>query len=261
MRARSPLLSDNPLDLLKLLADDTRWRLIAALRKSDRQVGELVSTLKLPQNLVSYHLGILRQAGIVRMRHSDTDARVLFYGLDTAALQDGYQRAASALHLPGVPATANDLAGAGPILFLCTGNSARSQMAEGWLRYLSAGRVPVRSAGTEPRGLDPLAVRVMAEADVDIGYQHSKGLEAIRDITPSVVVTVCDLAREHCPEWANDPTTFHWSVPDPVRVAGEAARLSAFYEVRDELRQRIQGLLALLPTLPGHPANAQTDSI
>jgi hypothetical protein len=70
------------------------------------------------------------------------------------------------------------------------------------------------------------------------------------------VVTVCDLARERCPEWAAEPIMFHWSVPDPVRVQGTPdARLNAFYEVRDELRQRIQGLLALLPTLPRQPTN------
>ena len=258
MPARSPATNDNPLDVLKLLADDTRWRLITALRQSDRQVGELVASLKLPQNLVSYHLGLLRQAGVVRMRHSDVDARVLFYGLDTDALQHGYQRAAEALRLPGAGGATNALVGVSPVVFLCTGNSARSQMAEGWLRYLSAGRIPVRSAGTEPRGLDPLAVHAMAEAGVDIGYQHSKGVDTLSDITPSVVVTVCDLARERCPEWAGAPALLHWSVPDPVRARGAPdVRLRAFCDVRDELQQRIQGLLALLPSLLGRPPASQ----
>lgn len=256
MGTRTGAIAEAPPDVLKLLADDTRWRLITALRQSDRQVGELVSSLKLPQNLVSYHLGLLRQAGVVRLRHSDVDARVLFYGLDTDALQQRYQQAAEALRLPIATPTAS-LANVSPIVFLCTGNSARSQMAEGWLRYLSAGRIPVRSAGTEPRGVDPLAIRVMAEVGVDIGYQQSKGVEAISDIAPGVVVTVCDRAREHCPEWAGEPSILHWSVPDPVRAQGVDAKLRAFYDVRDELQQRIQGLLALLPTLLDRPLEEQ----
>jgi ArsR family transcriptional regulator len=250
MSIRAGAITHTPPDVLKLLADDTRWRLINALRESDRQVGELVIALQLPQNLVSYHLGLLRQAGLVRVRHSDVDARALFYGLDTDALQQSYQRAAEALRLPGATST-DSLANVSPVVFLCTGNSARSQMAEGWLRYLSGGRIPARSAGTEPRGIDPLAVQVMAEAGIDIGYQQSKGVEAISGVVPAVVVTVCDLARERCPEWAGSPATLHWSVPDPVRARDADARLRAFYDVRDELQQRIQGLLALLPTLPG----------
>ena len=141
--------------VLKLLADDTRWQLISELRRSDHQAGELGALLKLPQNLVSYHLGILRQAGLVQAHRSDADARAVYYSLDLAALGAGYAHIGAAMQLPhsGIPAAQP----AATVFFLCTQNSARSQMAEGWLRHLSSGRIPVRSAGMEPQALHPLA--------------------------------------------------------------------------------------------------------
>lgn len=236
------------LTILKLLADDTRWRLIQALRRSDCQTGELVTLLNLPQNLVSYHLGLLRQAGLVQMRRSDADARAAYYCLNVEALQFGYQQVGAAIQLPDV--VDQSVAVPSTVVFLCTGNSARSQMAEGWLRHLSAGRVSVRSAGTQPRTLHPLAAQVMAEAGVDIGYQQAKGLDALTNVRPDVVVTVCDLAREQCPDWPDTTSQLHWSIPDPVRVQGRSeVRIQAFRSARDELRQRVDGLLALLPAL------------
>jgi ArsR family transcriptional regulator len=234
--------------MLKLLADDTRWHLIARLRRSDFQAGELSTLLSLPQNLVSYHLGILRQAGLVQAHRSDADARAVYYSLDLAALGAGYAHIGAAMQLPHYwnPATQP----AATVVFLCTQNSARSQMAEGWLRHLSSGRISVRSAGIAPQALHPLAIQVMAEAGVDIGYQHAKGLDALADLAPNVVVTVCDLAREQCPEWAASPHQLHWSIPDPVRAQGnQETQAQAFRAVRDDLRQRVEGLLALLPDL------------
>lgn len=236
------------LHLLKLLADDTRWKLLNDLRLSDRQVSELVARLGLPQNLISYHLNLLRQAGLVQVRRSDADARVTYYGLDMAALHAGYRQIGASLQVSPLPQ--GDTLPMVPVVFLCTANSARSQMAEGWLRYLSGGRVPVRSAGTRPQTLHPLAIQVMAEAGIDIGYQQSKTVDAIHDITPGVVVTVCDLAREACQPCLDAPVQMHWSIPDPVRVqASPEAQLTAFRAARDQLEQRVLALLALLPTL------------
>ena len=237
---------------LKLLADDTRWQLISELRRSDRQGGELGALLNLPQNLVSYHLGVLRQAGLVQAHRSGADARVVYYSLDLAALGAGHAHIGAAMRLPlaGHPATQP----APTVFFLCTQNSARSQMAEGWLRHLSGGRIPVRSAGIAPQALHPLALQVMAEAGVDIGYQQAKGFDALADIVPNVVVTVCDLAREQCPEWATSTHQLHWSIPDPVHTHGNPeAQAQIFRAVRDDLRQRVEGLLALLPDLTSRP--------
>jgi thioredoxin type arsenate reductase len=242
--------NDQPaaLSTLKVLADDTRWRLLGELRRSDRQVGELVAQLKLPQNLVSYHLGLLRQAGLVQARRSDADARAIYYGLDLAMLAAMYEQIGASLILP--QAVAPNTRSSTMVLFLCTANSARSQMAEGWLRYLSNGHVSVRSVGVQPGTLHPLAVQVMAEVGVDIGHQRAKGRDALVDIVPDVVVSVCDVAREQCPDWPGTNRQLHWSIPDPVRVQGSLdSRTQVFRDVRDQLRQRVEALLALLPAL------------
>lgn len=231
---------------LRLLADETRWRLIAELRWSDWQVRELCARLGLPQNLVSYHLGLMREAGLVQSHRSDADGRALYYGLDISGLHAGLSGIHAALRLDtGAPASSHD---AGPVLFVCTGNSARSQMAEGWLRHLSAGRIVARSAGTSPAALHLLAAQAMAEVGVDIGHQRSKALDAVADLAPTTVITVCDLAREECGTSPQAPLQLHWSIPDPAKASGTAAeQLDTFRAARDQLRARVQGLLALLP--------------
>jgi ArsR family transcriptional regulator len=90
----------------------------------------------------------------------------------------------------------------------------------------------------------------MAEAGIDIGYHHAKGLETLAGVAPDVVVTVCDLAREQCPDWPQQPAQLHWSIPDPVRVhSSSETHTQAFRVARDDLRQRVESLLLLLPTL------------
>jgi ArsR family transcriptional regulator len=239
--------------VLWLLADETRWRLISELRWSDRLVGELCARLGLPQNLVSYHLGLMREVGLVRSHRSDADGRALYYGLDITGLQEWLAEIHTALRLD---AGISDIPRvAGPVLFVCTHNSARSQLAEGWLRQLSGGRVVARSAGTTPAGMHPLAVQVMAEAGIDIGHQRSKSLDALADLTPTAVVTVCDLVREECGPSLEAPLQIHWSIPNPAKVVGTATeRLAAFRDARDQLRARVQSLLTLLAARDGSPA-------
>lgn len=232
-----------PLQTLKLLADDTRWRLLEALRFSDYQVGELVARLGMPQNLISYHLGLLRSSGLVQVHRSDADARAIYYGLDLGALQAAYQQIGVGLALPGSAPASGPV---GCVLFLCTKNSARSQMAEGLLRHQSGGLVLVRSAGTQPASIHPLAIEAMREIGIDIGYQHAKGVEGIAELEISLVITVCDLAREECPPALRARPMWHWSIPDPV---GARSELDAFRSARDQLRARVEGLAAALPTL------------
>jgi ArsR family transcriptional regulator len=243
---------DTTLHLLKLLADDRRWRLLLELRLSDRQVSELVARTGLPQNLVSYHLGLLRQAGLVQVHRSDADARALYYGLDMAVLQQAQQQISTSLHLTASPA--DEMLPAVPVVFLCTGNSVRSQMAEGWLRHLSRGQVPAQSAGTHPRHVDPRAIHAMAEAGIDISQQWSKGLDALDATPPGIVVTVCDNAREECAPCLAAPVQLHWSIPSPERLLVDTAdEQVVFRTLRDQVRQRVAGLLALLPTLTDAP--------
>jgi arsenate reductase len=129
------------------------------------------------------------------------------------------------------------------VLFVCTGNSARSQMAEGLLRHLSGGRVEVASAGTDPRGVHPLAVRVMAEWGIDISHHASKHLDRFSGAPFDWVITVCDRAKEACPI-VSGARTVHWSIPDPAEERGsEEAALAAFRAARDMLHARIRRFL------------------
>ncbi len=127
------------------------------------------------------------------------------------------------------------------ILFLCTHNSARSQMAEAFLRELGAGRFEVASAGTEARGLNPLAVQAMAELGIDISLQESKTLDWYLNEPFDLVITVCDDANEACPYFPNAKERRHWSFPDPSAVRGDdLTRFAAFRVVRDAIRERVE---------------------
>ncbi len=132
------------------------------------------------------------------------------------------------------------------ILFLCTGNSCRSQMAEGWARALKADSIEPYSAGMETHGLNPDAVRVMAEAGVDIAGQRSKNVGELRDVAFDYVVTVCGHAHEHCPLFPGVAKVVHAGFDDPPRLAAGAAteeeRLAPYRRVRDEIRAFVLGL-------------------
>jgi arsenate reductase len=126
------------------------------------------------------------------------------------------------------------------ILFLCTGNSCRSQMAEGWLRHLAGDRFEVSSAGTDPVGLNPAAVESMRESGVDISAHRSKHVNEFAGVRFDYVVTVCDRARETCPIFPGARTALHWSFDDPAAAQGpDEERRKVFRRVRDEIAGRI----------------------
>jgi arsenate reductase len=126
------------------------------------------------------------------------------------------------------------------VLFLCTGNSCRSQMAEGWLRHLAGSRFEVISAGTHPVGVNPRAIAVMAEAGIDISLHRSKRVDEFLGRRLDVVITVCDRAKEACPMSPSIGTVLHWSFDDPAEAQGsEDNRLRTFRRVRDEIAERI----------------------
>jgi arsenate reductase len=130
------------------------------------------------------------------------------------------------------------------VLFLCTHNSARSQMAEGLLRHLAGDRFEAHSAGTEATHVRPLAIRAMEEIGVDISGQKSKTLEHYLGEPFDYVITVCDDANEACPFFPGAANRLHWSLPDPSAAAGtEEERLKVFRSVRDGLRDRVQAEL------------------
>src|SRR5947209_6740316 len=176
-----------PIRFVQLLADEQRWRLLQELARSDRKVSELTELVGKPQNLVSYHLANLRNAGVVSSRRSSADRRDTYYRMDMRRCADLLRGVGPALQ-PGLRMEAVDpraLDGPPPrhrpsVLFLCTGNSSRSQMAEALLEHHSGGSVRARSAGSHPKPLHPNAVRVMAERGIDISTRRSKHLDRFR---------------------------------------------------------------------------------
>jgi arsenate reductase len=135
----------------------------------------------------------------------------------------------------------SDSGGKQRVLFLCTHNSARSQMAEGLLRHLAGDRFEAHSAGTEATRVRPLAIRAMQELGVDISAQESKTLERYLDQPFDKVITVCDQANEACPVFFGARERLHWSFPDPSRATGtEHEQLAVYRTVRDAIRERIE---------------------
>ena len=163
-------------------------------------------------------------AGLVSARRSSADRRDAYYTVDLARIGDLLSATGGALH-PGLRLTPPSRDSAGPgavrVLFLCTGNSARSQMAEALARARSGGAVEAYSAGSHPKPLHPNAVRVMRdEHGLDLAGHASKHLDVFADQRFDWVISLCDRVREVCPEFPGHPETIHWSIPDPA--AGEA---------------------------------------
>jgi protein-tyrosine-phosphatase len=208
-----------------------------------------------PQNLVSYHLGRLRDGGLVSARRSSADGRDRYYAIDLVRCQDELQAAGGALH-PALWLVPADAAPGSParrsgrrqrVLFLCTGNSARSQIAEALLEHMSAGAVRAYSAGSSPKPLHTNAVRVMHRRDIDISGNRTKHVDEFVAQRLDMVITLCDRVREVCPEFPSHPRLVHWSVPDPALAAPtDRASYPAFERTATELETRIRFLLSLL---------------
>jgi arsenate reductase (thioredoxin) len=143
------------------------------------------------------------------------------------------------------------------VLFLCTGNSCRSQMAEGWARRLKGRVIDAYSAGTHPKALDPWAVRVMADVGIDISTQQPKSLEAVPPLPFDYVITVCSDAHETCPVFPGRARIVHRGFDDPPRLAAEAKSqeeaLGHYVRVRDEIKAFIERLPEALLTEKGAP--------
>lgn len=242
-------------DFLKLLAHDVRWHLIGALALSDRRVQELVDLLQRPQNLISYHLRLLREGNLVTVRRSSADARDTYYSLDLPQVRALYLESGAALH-PALTTADEPLSGLAVgdegkrpfrILFLCTHNSARSQLAEGIMRSAGGKAVEVYSAGSQPDEVHPLAIEAAAILGIDISRQESKQMDQFVDQSFDYVITVCDRVRESCPVFPDDPQKIHWSFADPTAVPGTyQQRLNAFVQTGRELATRINYLLLMM---------------
>jgi protein-tyrosine-phosphatase/DNA-binding transcriptional ArsR family regulator len=247
-----------PPAFVRLVGHPVRWRLLRALVRSDRAVRELTRLVEEPQNLVSYHLRRLRDGGLVIARRSSADRRDAYYAISLTACRDQLQAAAGELHpalwLTPTPPTAPPVGHAGQprrVLFLCTGNSARSQIAEALLEHMSAGAIEAASAGSDPKPLHPNAVRVMRRRGIDISANRTKHFNELRTRHFDTVITLCDRVREVCPELPSRPELVHWSVPDPA-LEGPTDRgcYPAFERTAAELETRIGFLLHQLAASP-----------
>jgi ArsR family transcriptional regulator, arsenate/arsenite/antimonite-responsive transcriptional repressor / arsenate reductase (thioredoxin) len=253
---------------LRLIADETRWLIVRILALSDLRAGEIGAALQLPANALSYHLKRLRTAGVVRDRHSSGDARDIYYHLEVDRLRALYAAAGDGLY-PGLYALSSDAPGDLPaepspartsktlsrpmrVLFLCTHNSARSQIAEALLRQMGGDQVEVWSAGSAPTEVHPQAIATLQAIGIDTSGLYAKALDQFIGQPFDYIITVCDRVRDICPAFPGDPAQAHWSIADPVVVEDPEERAKAFQQVAVELQTRIRYLL-LLP----HPGTGE----
>jgi protein-tyrosine-phosphatase/DNA-binding transcriptional ArsR family regulator len=236
----------DPPEFLQLAGHPVRWRLLGELARSDRMVHELTRLVGEPQNLVSYHLGKLREGRLVSARRSAADRRDTYYTLDLPRVGALLSATGGALH-PGLrlalPPPHPVRAGPAKALFLCTGNSARSPMAEVLAR---SGGFEAYSAGSHPRPVHPNAVRVMRdEYGLDLAGHPPRRLDAFAGQRFDLVISLCDRVREVCPEPLGQPETVHWSIPNPVTdEADDTLTYPLFQETAAELATRIAFLRA-----------------
>ncbi|MDY7090925.1 MAG: ArsR family transcriptional regulator [Actinomycetota bacterium] len=238
---------------VRLAAHPLRWQLLAELARSDLRVRELVTLVGQPQNLISYHLRLLRDGGLVTAIRSSFDGRDSYYHLDLDSCAHALAGAGTALH----PALHLDSTTPAPpahpkrpprtVLFVCTGNSARSPIAEAQLRRHTAGHVQVISAGSRPKPqIHPHAVRALRDHfGVDIAGQHPRHLDTLTGRRFDYVITLCDKAREVCPDFGDQAGRLHWSIADPA-AAGDQDNYPAFLRTAADIDTRVRHLLPVL---------------
>ncbi|OLF16259.1 arsenate reductase/protein-tyrosine-phosphatase family protein [Actinophytocola xanthii] len=233
------MVAPGPPAFVRLAAHPLRWDLLTVLARGDHRVRELVSLLGQPQNLVSYHLRLLREAGLVTATRSGFDGRDSYYHLDLDRCADAFAAAGARLHPVLRPAPSATAPGRRRIsvLFVCSGNTARSPMAEALLRHRAGDLVEVASAGTRPGSqLHPEAGRVLrSDFGLDLSGHRPRHVDAVAGQRFDRVITVCDRAREACPEF---PERAHWSIPVPSDAR--------FHDTAAEIDTRVRHLLPVL---------------
>jgi ArsR family transcriptional regulator, arsenate/arsenite/antimonite-responsive transcriptional repressor / arsenate reductase (thioredoxin) len=246
-----------PPSFVQVVAHPLRWRLLTELADSDLRVRELVALVDQPQSLVSYHLRLLRNAGLVTATRSSFDGRDSYYHLDLVRCAHALAGAGAALH----PALRRPDTAAPPssvdrpnaprvaVLFVCAGNSARSPIAEALLHRRSAGSVDVASAGTRPKPrIHPNTVRVLHDRyGINITDQRPRHLDAVAQRRFDYMITLCDKAREVRIDFGHHPQLSHWSIQDPATAGHtDLASYPAFERTAAEIDTRIRYLLAVL---------------
>jgi ArsR family transcriptional regulator, arsenate/arsenite/antimonite-responsive transcriptional repressor / arsenate reductase (thioredoxin) len=243
-------------EFVRLAGHPLRWQLLSELAHSDLRVRELVTLIGQPQNLVSYHLRLLRDGGLVTSTRSSFDGRDSYYHLDLDRCAEALAGTGAALH----PALSLERTGPVPparprrlprltVLFVCTGNSARSPIAEALLRRNAGGHVEAISAGICPKQrLHPHVARVLRDHfGVHIADQRPRHLDTLTGRRFDYVITLCDKAREACPDFGDHPRRLHWSIPDPAAGGGtDQASYPAFTRAAAHIDTRVRNLLPVL---------------
>lgn len=242
---------------LRLAAHPLRWRLLTELADSDLRVRELVTLVGQPQNLLSYHLRLLRDGGLVTATRSSLDGRDSYYHLDLGRCFQALAGTGAALH----PALRWDKATPDhqqrlpqlAVLFVCTGNSARSPIAEALLRRHTGGQIKATSAGSHPKPrMHANTVRVLRDQfGIDIADRPPRHLNTLTGRRFDYVITLCDKARGVCPEFADHPRRVHWSIADPASAGDrDQASYPAFARTAADIDSRVRYLLPVLATRP-----------
>lgn len=245
------------MNITKAMADASRIRIILALTEGELCVCQISDMLNLAPSTVSKHISILRQAGFVKQRK---DGRWIYYKIscNNAKSKSAIEWIKKSLKNDNQIKTdkktlKNSLLCDSKkikILFLCTGNSCRSQMAEGWAKSLKGDQFEVYSAGIETHGLNKNAIKVMKEVDIDISKQKSENIEKFKDIDIDVVITVCNNAHETCPIFPRNCKVIHVGFDDPPKMAKEIEKrggsleeqLDCYRSVRDNIKEFIKTL-------------------
>lgn len=249
----------------RVLGDPMRLKILALLGIRDACVCELVDLLPIGQSAVSRHLRRLRAVDLVDERR---DRQWVIYSrnpipgwlrdllaqvpISPEATLLSQRPLVSACGILNPLAEAREERNRPLIYFICTGNSARSQMAEGWADHMAHGRARIASGGLEPAAaVHPLATAVMAEVGIDIRHHTSKPIAETTLNQATVVITLCGDAQDRCPVTPPHVQRLHWPLPDPARATGtDPERLTVFRSVRDDLRKRIERLLSEMRLMP-----------
>jgi protein-tyrosine-phosphatase len=254
----------SPPPFLRLAAHPLRWRVLSELARSDLWVGLLIELAGRAEYVVSFPLRQLREGGLVSTRRSAADGRDTYYVLDLPRCGELLSSAGVALH-PGLARAPlvrmQPERGRASVLFLCTGNSSRSQIAEALAAQLSDGALVAASAGSHPKPLHPNAVRAMRQRGIDISAQRSKHLSEFAGRRFDYVISLCDRVREVCPEFPGAPELIHWSIPDPAREPGtDEETLPAFERTVTELCTRIGFFIDAIEPTKGDDLTCLTSS-
>jgi protein-tyrosine-phosphatase/DNA-binding transcriptional ArsR family regulator len=239
------------LEFFRALADDKRLAIVRLLTLSDLRAGEISAALSLPSNAVSYHLKQLSALGLLQDRRSSSDGRDVYYHVDLEHLGRLYIQAGDTLH-PGLGPSEQfgaDRTGTPVtplrVLFLCTHNSARSQLAEAILQHMGSDNVEVYSAGSMPTEVHPNTLAVLRDLGIETSHLYAKSMDQFESESFDYIITVCDRVRDICPVFRGDPVQIHWSFPDPVVVEDPEQQLVAFRRTAAELQTRVRYLLLL----------------